>query len=993
MEDFLNINKLEDYNFSDTSFNKLMQRRIRKVLLICSSYDAFMLEEDGRVDEQIFNEYASLSLRYPPVFIHADSYQKAFEILENESIDLVIEMLSTGDIDPFRLARRIKERHSEIPIVVLTHFSREVSLKLEKEDLSAIDYVFSWLGNADLLLAIIKLIEDKMNAKHDIENIGVQAILLIEDSIRYTSTYLPTLYKLIFVQSREFMKEALNEHQKMLRMRGRPKILLATNYRDALHLYKSYKDNLLGVISDVSYKLNPNKRDTKSKAGLRLAKYIKADNKFIPILLQSSDSSNAELAKKLGVAFINKYSKNLTIELKDYINRYFVFGEFVFRDPKTQEEVCVATDLQSFQQIILTISDDVLSYHTSRNDFTKWFNARGLFNLASFFRDLKISDFENLDDAREYIHKVIGVFRTHKGRGVIAQFDKERFDEYMGFTRIGDGSIGGKARGLAFINNVIKKHKLHHKFEDAFINIPKTVVISTDVFEEFMETNNLYGLAVSNTDDQIILDNFINAKLPDSLISDLESIVSVIKNPIAVRSSSKLEDSHYQPFAGIYSTYMVPVVEGDVERSVKLLSNAIKAVYASVYYKSSKAYMTFTSNVIDEEKMGIILQEVCGNKIGNYFYPAISGVARSVNFYPIEPEKSTEGIVNIAYGLGKYIVEGSISLRFAPKYPQKIIQLSSPDIALKDTQKYFFALDLSADSFTPSLDDAVNLKKLKLKEGKVDPNFKHIISTFDRQSNVLRDGMGYEGWPVVTFSNILNHNVFPLAKILDELLTIGHREMNNPIEIEFAVDLAKSPDEVSTFNFLQIRPIVYNEQSVNFHLENIDEREAVVYSKKALGNGVFNKVKDIVFVKPYVFDSAKTKEIALDIDKINTRLQEEGKNYILIGPGRWGSSDHWLGIPVKWPQISQAKVIIEAGLDNYRIEPSQGTHFFQNLTSFQVGYMTVNPHEKDGTIDYDYLDAQTTVYEDDFIKQVEFEKPLKIQIDGKNNIGVIFKGQ
>ncbi len=991
MDDLLHIDNLDDYNFSDTSFNKLMQRRIRKILLICSSYDAFMLEEDGRIDEQIFNEYASLSLRYPPVFIHADSYQKAFKILENGSIDLVIEMLSTGDIDPFQLARRIKENYAEIPIVVLTHFSREVSLKLEKEDLSAIDYVFSWLGNADLLLAIIKLIEDKMNAKYDIDNIGVQAILLVEDSIRYMSTYLPTLYKLIFVQSREFMKEALNEHQKMLRMRGRPKILLATNYEDAINLYKSYKDNLLGVISDVSYKLNPQRRDTKLKAGLRLARYIKSDNEFTPILLQSSDSSNAELAKKLGVAFINKYSKNLSIELKEYINRYFVFGEFVFRNPKTQEEVAVATDLQSFQQMLCTIPDDVFLYHTSRNDFTKWLNARGLFKLASLFKDLKVADFNNIEEARNYIYKAIAVFRTHKSRGVIAQFDKERFDEYMEFTRIGDGSIGGKARGLAFTNNLIKKHKLHHKYEDAFINIPRTVVISTDVFEEFMETNNLYEIAVSNSDDQTILDNFVAAKLPETLISDLKSIVSVIKNPIAVRSSSKLEDSHYQPFAGIYSTYMVPMIENNQEKSVKLLCEAIKAVYASVYYKSSKAYMAFTANVIDEEKMGIILQEVCGKKIGNYFYPAISGVARSVNFYPIEPEKSTEGIVNIAYGLGKYIVEGSISLRFAPKYPQKILQLSSPEMALKDTQKYFFALDLSADSFSPSLDDAVNLKKLKLKDGKEDPNFKHVTSTYDHQSNILRDGTGYEGWPVITFSNVLNHNVFPLAKILDELLTIGHREMNNPIEIEFAVDLATSPEEINTFNFLQIRPIVYNEQSVNYHIENVDKNKAVVFSNKALGNGLFGNVRDVIFVKPDVFDSAKTKDIAVDIEKINIRLQQEDKNYILIGPGRWGSSDPWLGIPVKWPHISQAKVIIEAGLENYRIEPSQGTHFFQNLTSFQVGYLTVNPHENDGLIDYNYLDTQTLIYEDEFLKQVSFEKPLKIQIDGKNNIGVIYK--
>ncbi|MFW6370351.1 MAG: PEP/pyruvate-binding domain-containing protein, partial [Bacteroidota bacterium] len=607
---------LEDYQFIDTSFSKLMQRRIRKVLLICSSYDAFMLEEDGRIDEQIFNEYASLNLRYPPIFIHAESYKRALEILDSGEIDLVIEMLSTGDVDPFQLAKQIKNEHPDTPIVVLTHFSREVSLRLENEDLSAIDYVFSWLGNADLLLAIIKLIEDKMNAEHDIQHVGVQAILLIEDSIRYTSTYLPNLYKIIFVQSLEFMKEGLNEHQKMLRMRGRPKILLATNFDEALALYRKYRDNLLGVISDVSYKKSPNRRDTKTKAGLGLTRIIKKDNIHLPVLLQSSDVSNEKYAQHLGAGFLHKYSKNLSIDLREYIKTYFLFGDFIFRNPKTMEEYAVASDLQSLQQIIHTLPDDVFLYHTSRNDLTKWLNSRALFPLANMFRDLRVDDFDNLSDARDYIHRAIATFRTYKGRGVIAQFDPERYDEYMAFTRIGDGSIGGKARGLAFINTLIKKYNLHNRFPQARVSIPKTIVISTDVFEEFMESNALYDVALSQARDEEILQAFVKAKLPDSLRIDLARIISVINKPIAVRSSSKLEDSHFQPFAGIYSTYMVPINPLDPDQSVSYLEEAIKSVYASVYYKSSKAYMMVTSNVIDEEKMGIVLQEICGIQVG-----------------------------------------------------------------------------------------------------------------------------------------------------------------------------------------------------------------------------------------------------------------------------------------------------------------------------------------------------------------------------------------
>ncbi len=982
---------LEDYQFIDTSFSKLMQRRIRKVLLICSSYDAFMLEEDGRIDEQIFNEYASLNLRYPPIFIHAESYKRALEILDSGEIDLVIEMLSTGDVDPFQLAKQIKNEHPDTPIVVLTHFSREVSLRLENEDLSAIDYVFSWLGNADLLLAIIKLIEDKMNAEHDIQHVGVQAILLIEDSIRYTSTYLPNLYKIIFVQSLEFMKEGLNEHQKMLRMRGRPKILLATNFDEALALYRKYRDNLLGVISDVSYKKSPNRRDTKTKAGLGLTRIIKKDNIHLPVLLQSSDVSNEKYAQHLGAGFLHKYSKNLSIDLREYIKTYFLFGDFIFRNPKTMEEYAVASDLQSLQQIIHTLPDDVFLYHTSRNDLTKWLNSRALFPLANMFRDLRVDDFDNLSDARDYIHRAIATFRTYKGRGVIAQFDPERYDEYMAFTRIGDGSIGGKARGLAFINTLIKKYNLHNRFPQARVSIPKTIVISTDVFEEFMESNALYDVALSQARDEEILQAFVKAKLPDSLRIDLARIISVINKPIAVRSSSKLEDSHFQPFAGIYSTYMVPINPLDPDQSVSYLEEAIKSVYASVYYKSSKAYMMVTSNVIDEEKMGIVLQEICGKQVGNYFYPTISGVARSVNFYPIHPEKSSDGTATIAYGLGKFIVEGGLALRFSPKFPRKVLQLSSPEMALRNTQKHFYALNLEPKAFTPSVDDAINLKKMRITEGKHDKTFNHITSTFDFQNHILRDGVGQEGKPVITFSNLLNHNTFPLAEILDEILHVGQKEMNNPIEIEFAVDLEEELNSINTFSFLQIRPVVQNENSFSFKLDRVPPEKTIIYSEKALGNGSFTNLKDVVYVRPESFNAAHNPRLVEMIEQINQEFMEMKKYFILIGPGRWGSSDPWLGIPVRWPQISNARIIVETGLKNYRIDPSQGTHFFQNLTSFGVGYLTVNPSENDGYFDVEYLNGFPAVFENEHLRHVRFEKNIKVQIDGKQNIGLIHK--
>jgi CheY-like chemotaxis protein len=978
--------KLDIY---DTSFDKLMQKRIYRVLLICSSYDAFMLEEDGRIDEQIFNEYVSLNLRYPPVFVQAHSAREVLRVLQEDRIDLIISMLNISDMDAFNLAKLLKSRYPEIPIVVLTPFSREVSVRLQKEDLSAIDYVFCWLGNADLLLAIIKLIEDRMNADHDILQVGVQAIILVEDSVRYYSAFLPNIYKIVFRQARSFMTEALNEHQRMLRMRGRPKILLATNFEEARALYERYKANILGIISDISYKID-NKRDQQTKAGLRLCKLVREDDPYMPFLLQSSDLSNKVYADELGVGFIHKHSKTLNIELKEFIISQFGFGDFIFRDPDTQCEIARAADLNALQKQILTVKDSSLIYHTSRNDISKWLNARAIFSIAQLFKPISLRDFGSIQEARDFLYRAISAYRISKGRSVIAKFDRNTFDEYKYFSRIGEDSIGGKARGLAFINAIIKDHKLYNKFEDVLITIPRTVVISTEYFDEFMESNNLYKIALSDMSDEEILIKFVAAKLPERLKVDLWSIISVMKRPLAVRSSSKLEDSHYQPFAGIYSTYMVPRVENP-ELMHSMVRQAIKSVYASVYFKSSKAYMTATSNVIDEEKMGIVIQEVCGNQYGDWFLPTFSGVARSINFYPIGSEKAEDGIATIGFGLGKLIVDGGVALRFSPKYPKKVLQLSSPELALKQSQKSFYALDMRPESFIPSVDDGVNLLKLDIKDAQHLPDFRQVASTLDYQSHTLRDGFLEEGIKLVTFSNILKHKTFPLADILQTLLEIGQKEMNNPIEIEFAVNLNTPAGWPRVFNFLQIRPIVESEQTEEFNWDQIDCRSALVYSRSALGHGMIQNIRDFVYVKPDRFNPAQTKAIAREVEAINQRFIDLKRNYVLVGPGRWGSSDPWLGIPIKWSQISEARVIIESGLENFRVDPSQGTHFFQNLTSFRVGYLTINPYMNDGHYDLDFLNRQPASFETEYLRCITFEQPLVIQIDGKSNRGVILK--
>ena len=980
----------QSYLFEDTQFTDLMRHRIYHVLLISSVYDAFVLEEDGRIDEQIFNEYMSLNLRYPPEFIKATSEEQAFERLEETNIDLVITMLSADEKDTFELSAEIKKRYPDIPIVVLTPFSREVSLKVEfSEQYDSIDYIFSWLGNADILLAIIKLIEDKMNVEHDVNEVGVQAILLVEDSIRFYSSYLPIIYKIIFKQSKAFMSEGLNEHQKMLRMRGRPKILLATNYEEAVDFYDKYNKNLLGIISDISYK---RKGIKDPEAGFKLVRKIKRDNQYMPLLLQSSESKNRTRAKELKVGFIYKLSKSLTYELRDFIRNYFAFGAFVFVNPETQQEVMRAANLKELMDKIYDVPEPSLQYHIKRNHLSKWLRARALFPLAHLFQKFTSDDFENCQEVKQFIYEAISNFRIAKARGVITQFQRESFDEYFMLTRIGESSIGGKARGLAFLDTLIKRNRLYNRFDGVEITIPRTIVIGTDIFDEFMEMNKLYKIALSdNASDEEILKNFIESPLPDIVSDDLETIVSLVEKPLAIRSSSLLEDSHYQPFAGIYNTYMVPLVEEDRSITLKQVHNAIKGVYASAFYKDSKAYMQATSNVIDEEKMAIVIQVVAGKRYNHHYYPTFSGVARSINFYPVEPEKSEDGIANIAVGLGKYIVDGGLSLRFSPKYPKKVLQVSNPDMALKDTQKYFFALDLNPESFQISPDDAVNLIKYPMRQAEKDGSIKEIASSYDFHNHVLRDGYGYDGKKLATFAGILKHNKFPLAEILQTVLKLGEEEMGKQVEIEIVVDLNERRGSRKVFNLLQIRPIASKDESVNIDQSDINPDQLLKLSEKALGNGVIDSITDLVYVKPQNYNPASNKDIVPLVAELNDRFLKEGKNYILIGPGRWGSSDPWLGIPVKWPHISAARLIIESGLEDYRIDPSQGTHFFQNLTSFRVGYFTINPFIGDGSWDVDFLDSQPAVFENEFIRHIRFDKPMTVKIDGKKNLGIICK--
>ena len=980
------IPNLKDLVFRDTPFANLMNKRIYNVLLIATKYDSFMLEDDGRVDEQIFNEYTSLSLRYPPRFTQVTTEEEALNELKNRNFELIICMPNMDNRDIFAAASEIKVHYPNIPIVVLTPFSKEVSKRIANEDLSAIDYVFSWLGISELLLAIIKLIEDKMNAPDDTASVGVQIILLVEDSIRFYSSALPHLYKFVLEQSQMFAKEALNDHQRTLRMRGRPKIKLARNYEEAVRIFDQYRDNMLGIISDMSFMHNGVKDPY---AGYKFGQYVRKTGLIIPFVLESSEASNHVYAKELNASFIDKNSKSYPQDLKKKIMQRFGFGDFVILNPHTKEEIMRIKDLKDLQKKVFQIPDDSLVYHLSRNHFSRFFYSRAMFPPAEVLKHVDVSDYKDMDEARKLIFDLIVQYRRMKNTGVVAVYQKDRFDEYSNFARIGDGSLGGKGRGLAFIGAMVKRYpKLES--DNFAVNIPKTVVICTDIFDEFMETNELYPVALGDADDETILRYFLRASLPSRLIEDLMAFFDVVKSPIAVRSSSLLEDSHYQPFAGIYSTYMVPKIEEKYDM-LRTVSDAIKAVYASVFYKDSKAYMTATSNLIDQEKMAIVLQEVVGSRYNDHFYPTMSGVARSLNFYPIGNEKAEDGIANIALGLGKYIVDGGQTLRFSPRHPHSILQMSTMDFALRETQTRFYALDLKNMAEAFSVDDAFNLVKLGLKDADAEGSLKYIVSTYDPYDQIIRDGYYPGGRKILSFVNILQHDVFPLADTLDQILRIGQQEMGRPVEIEFAVNMDPSDHTRATFYLLQIRPIVDNKEIMDEDLSLVKNEETILSSTSVLGHGIVGDVQDIIYVKTGAFNSSNNQLIAYEIEKMNRSFTDQEKGYVLVGPGRWGSSDSWLGIPVKWPHISNARVIVECGLENYRVDPSQGTHFFQNLTSFGVGYFTVNPFKGDGWFDEAFLNAQPAVEETEYLRHVRFDAPITIKMDGKKSLGVVLK--
>ena len=974
-----------------------MAKRVRRILLVCNNYDSFALEEDGRIDVQIAQEYAELNLSNPPTIVRAETTNEALDIIVNrqssdrQSFDLIMIVYSAGKNDVWDFAEQAKQHQPECPIVLLSSFSKEVYRRIEQQDKRYIDYLFNWNNSTDLIIAIIKLIEDRMNADHDILTEGVRAILLVEDSVRYYSTYLPLLYKLVLHQNSLAIRDALNEKQQLLRKRARPKVLMATSYDEAIELYERYGKNMIGVISDIGFVLHKGDLSSSEKldAGVDLCRLIRKNNPTMPFLLQSSQESMRSVAKQLKVGFVVKTSKTLTQELSAYIEREFGFGDFVAIEPRTGREIARASDLEAFERVISTISSAAFRRLSDNNYLSKWLFARGLFAIGREVHKLTIQDETDIENIRQTNIRLIHDYRINQALGVVAKYAPDTYNNTIWFARCGDGAMGGKGRGLAFLNHMLQKHDLYDRWQDVRVLVPRTMVLTTDWFDRFINKNGLQYVINADLTDEELLSEFVSASLPSELVHALRHFIRVTQRPLAIRSSSKLEDNYYQPFAGVYSTYMIPHTENE-DQQLRLLTKAIKSVYASVYFAASRGYIISTGNVPSEEQMAIVLQEVSGETEGNYYFPVISGVARSINFYPVGKEKPEDGIVKIAYGLGKAVVDGEQVLRFSPKYPKNVMQTSTVDLAMRETQQSMLALSLSPEKFKTSIDDAVNLERFPIHDCGQFESLKLIASTYDRENMRIVDSCYPDGPRIVTFAPQLKFNTFPLAEIIRTLLDIAQQEIKCPVEIEFAVNLEHEPQ---IFHVLQIRPISSDSLSAKVEWESIDETGAFLRSGSALGVGKIEDVTDIIYLKKETFDVLRTREMAATLREWNNRLRTEGRQYLLIGYGRWGSQIPTLGVPVQWSDISEAKAIAECSMENFRIEPSQGSHFFQNMTSFNVGYMNVDPWARPLTDAYDQsvLDALPAVEETDLVRHVRVKKPLEMYIDGFENKAVIKK--
>ncbi len=983
---------LEIQNFPDDfgphfkNFHELMARKVREILLVSSLYDACILEEDCRLAERIINEYRGLNLSQPPRLTWVSSAEEALETLDKQKFDMVITMLHLADMDAFAFGREIKKRKPDLPVILLGHNALPPDFSLRMAQDAGIDRVFVWSGDSELLLAIVKSTEDAMNVTHDTETSGVRVILLIEDSPLYRSAILPILYRQVVTQTQALMEEGLNEEHRLLTMRARPKILVAENYEQALELFERYKPYLLGIISDVRF---PHGGELDENAGVEFLTKAKREVPDLPILLTSSEPANREKADAIPALFSDKNSPSLLTEIKAFFINHLGFGDFVFRLPNGSE-VARVSNVRALEQILPGIPNESFYYHWSRNDFSRWLFARTETLLASIMRPLSDADFSGqVDSMRDFLIGNLKARRKWRQKGVVADFDAREFDPETDFLKIGQGSLGGKARGLAFVATLLQRNpELHKKFASVNIIVPKTLVLTTEAFNSFIDANDLRSFAKVDLPDEEIADAFLVAELPVWVRDNLRAYLEQVNYPLAIRSSGLLEDAKFRAYAGLYSTYMIPNNSSSLDERLDDLVTAIKLVYASTYFRSPKAFGKRVGLRTEDEKMAVIVQQLIGERFGDSFYPAISGVAQSHNYYPFDRMKPEEGIATIALGLGRMVMEGEQTLRFSPKYPQLLPQFSVVEDMLKNSQQSFYALNMSQECRLVSFSEDCTLEKRQVVDALDEHPVRLLTSTYIPAEKRIRDDGFVPGHKIVTFAQVLKYKSFPLAEILQDVLRTAQDGMACPVELEFSVHMPQQADQIPEFAFLQLRPMSARAELIEVYISDEELKQSFCVSHSALGNTSRDDMLDIIYVKPDVFDKSRTVDIAREISLLNAKLFEADRPYLLIGPGRWGSADRWLGIPVKWADIHGVGAVVEAAMPEAKVEPSQGSHFFHNVTTLGINYFTVTENGED-ILDWDWLTSLPLAEETRHVAHVALEKPFNLKVDGRKSLGAI----
>lgn len=975
-------------------FQDLMPYRVQDILLVSSLYDAFTLQEDGRLNELVMREFIDLDTHHTPHITHVASGAEAVaKVKAQRQFNLVITTIHPGDMDATQLAQQLADAGLDVPVLVLAYDHRELKDFESRADLSRIDRCFMWRGDARILLAMVNYVEDQRNVAHDTATTGVRVVLLVEDSVRYYSSLLPTVYTEVIRQSANALGEGSSLSHKLVRLRARPKILLCTSYEEAWARWTTYQEHVMGIITDVEF---PRGGELARDAGFALARAVREQVPDVPILMQSGRAEYQERAEAAGLPFVLKGSPTMLHELHGFIVEHFAFGDFVFRMPDGRE-VGRAEDLRGLEERLASVPAESLVYHGERNHFSTWLAARAEFDLAHRLRARRVSDYKTSEDLRAQLIAAIAEYRDDQAQLQVGDFDRETFDASVPFfARIGGGSIGGKARGLAFVRRLVGLHGVNRRFPGVQVGVPPAVVIGTDVFDRFLADNDLLDVAINGTDDEVLLRRFLAARLPDDVLADLDTFLRQVRWPLAVRSSSLLEDSQYQPFTGVYDTFMLPNRQPDHDERLARLVEAVKRVYASTFLRNAKSYLRATPYRLEEEKMAVIVQKVVGAEHGPRFYPDFSGVARSYNFYPQSPLQPEDGVAAVALGLGRAVVEGGRVLSFCPRAPRHLVQFSSVTDILANSQRSFWAVDFDAspDASTGiAAADGLRERSYDLDVAEEDGTLRALGSTYSVENDVVYDGLSRSGVRLVSFAPILKHGLFPLAQLVSDLLEIGAGGMNRPCEMEFAVRLAQGPDESHEFGFLQLRPLVLSRESEEPDIGDVDPATIVCRSPSVLGDGIIDSLRHVVVVDFHKFDRSQTLDAARAIARLNATLVKRGVPYLLIGVGRWGSADPWLGIPVRWDEISGARVIVEAGFRDFRVAPSQGSHFFQNLVSFQVGYFTTNPELGDGFVDWAWLSAQPAISEEAHVRLLEFERPLVVRMNGRRSEGIILKPQ